>query len=157
MYISRVTEYFPDDMLWWKFKPEWKNNCDHSCFSQFQIVASSILWFVFWWASPFSSNAHCCSLYRRLINASYSLAGVSHSSAHILKRFYAISLPLCEADTIAKNWLLSDGNANIWEHYLASTFSVTTQCYLLCAATPGMPTTSESAWLVANELVVKSC
>ena len=35
------THYFSDDMLWWYFKHEWKNNCDHSHFNEFQIAVLS--------------------------------------------------------------------------------------------------------------------
>ena len=37
------THYFSDDMLWWYFKQEWKNNWDHSYFNQFQMTASTVL------------------------------------------------------------------------------------------------------------------
>ena len=37
------TYYFSDDMLWWYFKQEWKNNWDHSHFNQFQMTASTVL------------------------------------------------------------------------------------------------------------------
>ena len=37
------THYFSDDMLWWYFKHEWKNNWDHSHFNQFQMAASTVL------------------------------------------------------------------------------------------------------------------
>ena len=37
------THYFSDDMLWWYFKQEWKNNRDHSHFNQFQMTASTVL------------------------------------------------------------------------------------------------------------------
>ena len=37
------THYFSDDMLWWYFKQEWKNNWDHSHFNQFQMAASTVL------------------------------------------------------------------------------------------------------------------
>ena len=43
--ISRVTcaHCFSDDMLWWYFKQEWKNNWDHSHFNEFQMTASTVL------------------------------------------------------------------------------------------------------------------
>ena len=37
------THYFSDDMLWWYFKQEWKNNWDHSHFNQFQMTTSTVL------------------------------------------------------------------------------------------------------------------
>ena len=37
------TPYFSDDMLWWYFKQEWKNNWVHSHFNQFQMTASTVL------------------------------------------------------------------------------------------------------------------
>ena len=37
------THYFSDDMLWWYFKQEWKNNWDHPHFNQFQMTASTVL------------------------------------------------------------------------------------------------------------------
>ena len=37
------THYFSDDMLWWYFKQEWKNNWDHLHFNQFQMTASTVL------------------------------------------------------------------------------------------------------------------
>ena len=37
------THYFPDVMLWWYFKQEWKNNWGHSHFNQFQMTASTVL------------------------------------------------------------------------------------------------------------------
>ena len=37
------THYFSDDMLWWYFKQEWKNNWGHPHFNQFQMTASTVL------------------------------------------------------------------------------------------------------------------
>ena len=71
MLACRRLVWFSDDMLWWNFKQELKNNWDHSHFSQFQIAGRSVLMqevpfsfsryrylTTFWRAGTFSSNLH---------------------------------------------------------------------------------------------------
>ena len=87
--------------------------------------------------STFSSNSHYRSLYHGPTDASYSLAGVSCDSPGILKRFYALLLPICTFSHCLVHaippqspkigHLPSDASAILRERYLAGTFSVVTQ------------------------------
>ena len=100
-------------------------------------LASTVLWPIFCCAGTFSSNSHYRSLYRGHTNASYSLTGVSCASPGILKRFYALLLPICTFSHCLVHsmppqspkieHLPSDASAILGERYLAGTFSVVPQ------------------------------
>ena len=116
------SHYFSDDMLWWYFKQELKNNWDRSHFNQFQMTASTVLI----QQVPFSFSRYRSLAYilmsRDLLfkfalpfslprTAPYSLTGVSYDSAGIPKRFYALFTPVhtqsmphaCDAAWINEN------------------------------------------------------
>ena len=144
------THYFSDDMLWWYFKQEWKNNWDHSHFNQFQMAASTVLiqqipfsfsryrslayilmsrYLLFKFALPFS----LARTYKRLVQP----YRVSCDSVGIPKRFYALLVPICTfshclvhgmpPQSPKIDHLPSDASAILRERYLAGTFSVVTQ------------------------------
>ena len=126
-----------------------RNNCNHSHFSHSVLnyckyrshLASTVLWLIFCCASTFSSNSHYRSLYHGPTNASYSLTGVSCDSPDILKRFYALLLPIytfshclvhaMPPQSLKIDHLPSDASAILRERYLAGTFSVVTQWFIV--------------------------
>ena len=108
------THYFSDDMLWWYFKQEWKNNWDRSHLNQFQMTASTVLiqqvpfsfsryrslayismsrYLLFKFALPFS----LARTYKRLVQPYQCLLRLcwySYGSLfRIPKRFYALFYP----------------------------------------------------------------
>ena len=124
------THYFSDDMLWWYFKQEWKNNWDHSHFNQFQMAASTVriqqvpFWFsryrslpyilmsgylLFKFALPFS----LARTYKRLVQPYRGFLRLCRYSKTFLRTFithmHIQSLPRSRgAATIAENWSLTE-------------------------------------------------
>ena len=122
--------YFSDNMLWGYFKQEWKNNCDHSHFSQFQIAASTILiqevpfsfrryhslayilmsrYLLFKFALPFSLAGTC----KHLIQPYPGFPWLYRHSETFLCTFFTPvhthSLPHpCDAASLDKNWTLTE-------------------------------------------------
>ena len=90
--------------------------------------------------NPSTSKSQYRSLYTGPSNASYSLSKASRECTSILKRFHALFLPLCTLiqclviamppQSLKIDHLPSDASAILRERYLASTFSVVTQCWL---------------------------
>ena len=99
------THLFSDYMLWGYFKQEWKNNCDHWHFIQFQIAASAVLiqqvpfsfsryrslayilmsrYLLFKFALPFS----VARTYKRLIQHYWGFPRLSRYSEACLCTFY---------------------------------------------------------------------
>ena len=123
------THYFSDDMLWWYFKQEWKNNWDHSHFNQFQMAASTLLiqqvpfsfsryrslayilmsrYLLFKFALPFS----LARTYKRLVQPYRGFLRLCRYSKTFLRTFithtHIKSLPRSrDAATIAENWSLT--------------------------------------------------
>ena len=109
VHISRVTRVhnFSYDMLWWWFKQEWKNNCEHSHFNQNQIAASTILiqpvpfssrryrylayilmskYLLFKFALPFS----LARTYKRIIQSCRGLPGLCRYSETLTTQFLGV-------------------------------------------------------------------
>ena len=121
------THYFSDDMLWWYFKQEWKNN---SHFNQFQMAASTVLiqqvpfsfsryrslayilmsrYLLFKFALPFS----LARTYKRLVQPYRGFLRLCRYSKTFLRTFithmHIQSLPRSRgAATIAENWSLTE-------------------------------------------------
>ena len=121
------THYFSDDMLWWYFKQEWKNN---SHFNQFQMAASTVLiqqvpfsfsryrslayilmsrYLLFKFALPFS----LVRTYKRLVQPYRGFLRLCRYSKTFLRTFithiHIQSLPRSRgAATIAENWSLTE-------------------------------------------------
>ena len=89
---------------------------------------------------PSTSNSRYRSLYTGPSNASYSLSKPSRDCTSILKRFYALFLPMCTLSLCLVHamppqstkieHLPRDASAILRERYLTGTFSVVTQCPL---------------------------
>ena len=147
------THYFSDEMLWWYFKQEWKNNWDHSHFNQFQMTASTVLiqqvpfsfsryrsppyilmsrYILFKFALPFS----LARTYKRLAQPYRGFLRLCRYSKTFLRTFLPLSpLSRCLVHAMPPEQtkiehLPRDASAILRERYLAGTFSVVTQCKL---------------------------
>ena len=146
------THYFSDDMLWWYFKQEWKNNWDHSHFNQFQMAASTVLiqqvpfsfsryrslayilmsrYLLFKFALPFSLGR----TYKRLIQPYRGFLRLCRYSKTFLRTFithmHIQLLPRSrDAVAIVENWSLTERRCRHLERtvlgrYLLSCHTVT--------------------------------
>ena len=124
------THYFSDDMLWWYFKQELKNNWDYSHFTQFHMTASTVLiqqvpfsfskyrslvyilmgrYLLFKFALPFSS----ARTYKRLVQPYRGFLPLCWYSKTFLRTFctpvHTQSIPRSrDAARIDENWTLTE-------------------------------------------------
>ena len=124
------THYFSDDMMWWYFKQEWKNNWDHSHFNQFEMTASTVLiqqvpfsfsryrslayvlmsrYLLFKLALPFS----LAQTYKRLVQPYRGFLRLCRYSKTFLRTFFTPvhtqSMPRSrDAAWIDENWTLTE-------------------------------------------------
>ena len=114
------THYFSDDMLWWYFKQEWKNNWDHShfkwlqvpfSFSRYRSLAYILMnrYLLFKFALPFS----LARTYKRLVQPYRGFLRLCRYSKTFLRTFIThvhiqSLLRSRDAATIAENWSLTE-------------------------------------------------
>ena len=125
------THYFSDDMLWWYFKQEWKNNWDHSHFNQFQMTTSTVLI----QQVPFSF-----SRYR-------SLACIFLMSRYLLFKF---ELPFSLARTYKR--LVQPYRGFLRLCWYCKTFLRT---FFTPVHTPSMPRSRDAAWIDENWTLIE--